>query len=699
MPFDNPKVSVIIPTYNRAQFIARALKSVFDQTFQDFEIIVVDDGSTDQTRGVLAFFEDRIRYVYQENSGVSIARNRGIQEARAEYIAFLDSDDYWSPDKLAEQVKVLDLFKNVGIVYGRMPIVNENGKQIGLKPAGISGKNFAELMEVWGDLPTSSVMTRKECFAKAGMFDPMLGTMEDIDLWLRISRFYDLFEIKGKPLAFYYRHSGQITRNPVDIYSNLIKINLKILRNFPKDAPRKIVKRRIIYYRYVLSRTYYGQRSFFKAWKSLSRALLVCPSVGTLLSKENDTFLTKSFIFIKPYAYWIMCSAKALFWDLFFPRRRNNRGVPPKILFVHEHHDNIAGQELSLLERLMGLRNIGISVAVILPGAGIFADLLKRNEFAVITLPLNRLNKKWPGPYLKTVFAINRIIREGHFSVVHCSGVYPAQYSYPAARLSGRPCVVHVNSTIYDTAALRSNLVPYTDFVFTVSDSVRQAVHSAIKIPADKVMTVYDGILDASIADLATSRLELRKQFNIAPEQQIVGQISSVIPRKGIECFIKMAGIIKDRFKNVKFLIVGRVYDERYKTQLVKLITELKLDDDIIFTGFQENFYRFIDLFDVNVLSSNAEGLSRVIVHAQTLGKVMVATDVGGSAEAIINNVTGMIVPPGNPAALAEVVLDLLNNPWKAKLIGEKAKTTASTKFNIDRHAQNLLDVYQRILI
>ncbi|MBM2835200.1 MAG: glycosyl transferase [Candidatus Brocadiaceae bacterium] len=97
---ENVQVSVVIPTYNRAPYVIMAIESVLAQSYQDYEIIVVDDGSTDGTRDVLEPYRDRIRYMYQDNKGVSAARNTGIQESRGEWIAFLDSDDEWLPNKL-----------------------------------------------------------------------------------------------------------------------------------------------------------------------------------------------------------------------------------------------------------------------------------------------------------------------------------------------------------------------------------------------------------------------------------------------------------------------------------------------------------------------------------------------------------------------------------------------------------------------
>ncbi len=306
-----PKVSVIIPTHNREKYISRALESVLGQTFRDYEIIVVDDGSTDSTPDILKSFNGRIKYVCQRKQGSGAARNRGIQEAKGEYIAFLDSDDYWVPEKLEEQVKVLDAHKNVGIVYARMPIVNEKGERLGTKPAGVSGRNFKELLEVWGDIPTSTVLTRRECFDRAGMFDTTLITMQDIDMWLRIARHYDLHEIENKVLAYYFRHSGQITQNRVKVYLGLVNIYTKLLNTYD-DIPKELMIRRIASNQYTLSREYYFEGMYADSLKNVAGAIKRHPLVGAFFINKDDAFPTKILKLIKPYGFLAVCFLKNL---------------------------------------------------------------------------------------------------------------------------------------------------------------------------------------------------------------------------------------------------------------------------------------------------------------------------------------------------------------------------------------------------
>ncbi len=301
-----PKVSVIIPTYNRMHLIARAIDSVLAQTFTDYEIIVIDDGSKDDTQQILQTYQTKIKYIFQDNQGISEARNRGIQESKGEYIAFLDSDDWWAPEKLTEQVKILNTHKNIGIVYSRMPIINEKGETIGMKPNGASGKNFKELLEIWGDLPTSTVLTRRECFDKVGTFDKDLPPMEDIDMWLRISQFYDLYEIEGKTLAYYYRHGTQITANPIKVYEGLTKIYKKILTQY-ENIPTHLIIKRLAEKQYSLSKAYYKKGLYSDSFKNLIQVLSHYPLVGKLFVHKYDSVLSRFLKIIKPYGFFCVC--------------------------------------------------------------------------------------------------------------------------------------------------------------------------------------------------------------------------------------------------------------------------------------------------------------------------------------------------------------------------------------------------------
>jgi glycosyltransferase involved in cell wall biosynthesis len=204
------KASVIIPTYNRGRFVREAVDSVLNQTFNDYEIVVVDDGSVDDTKEVLASYGNRIRYIYQTNSGVSAARNRGILSSNGEYVAFLDDDDLWLPRKLELQIKYLDEHPEVGLLFSNTntATTGEDLRFANKKMSQISkphrGKVFRELF-VENFIPCCSVVVRRICFDKVGLFDPSLRNAQDYDMWLRIARFFRVDYI-DQPLAIYRHH-------------------------------------------------------------------------------------------------------------------------------------------------------------------------------------------------------------------------------------------------------------------------------------------------------------------------------------------------------------------------------------------------------------------------------------------------------------------------------------------------------------
>jgi glycosyltransferase involved in cell wall biosynthesis len=219
-----PTVSVIIPTYNRRQLIARSIKSVLNQTYRDFELIIVDDGSTDGTSEVVAGFNDeRIRYIRcDENRGEAAARNMGIKAARCDYIAYQDSDDEWLPEKLARQMELLENAPpEVGVIYTGF-WKTENHRKIYIPFSWVNQKNgdiYKELLK--GNFVGSPVvLIKKECFDSAGLFDERLRNLVDWEMWLRISRHYH-FRCVDEPLAVAHYDADNISDNPNSLIESL----------------------------------------------------------------------------------------------------------------------------------------------------------------------------------------------------------------------------------------------------------------------------------------------------------------------------------------------------------------------------------------------------------------------------------------------------------------------------------------------
>lgn len=208
------RISVIIPTYNRGWIIKEAIDSVLTQNYPDFELIVVDDGSTDDTQNILAEYKSRIRILQQDNKGVSAARNYGIDKAGGDYIAFLDSDDIWLQNKIITQV---NFFKQdpSSLICQTEEIWVRNGKRVNPKKyhKKYSGIIFEKTLPRCLVSP-SAVMIKKSLIKEVGGFDETLPACEDYDLWLRISCRYPVHLIPAPLIIKRGGHSDQLSANP-----------------------------------------------------------------------------------------------------------------------------------------------------------------------------------------------------------------------------------------------------------------------------------------------------------------------------------------------------------------------------------------------------------------------------------------------------------------------------------------------------
>jgi glycosyltransferase involved in cell wall biosynthesis len=210
-----PKVSVIIPTYNCAHYLEQAIESAMNQTYRDLEIIVLDDGSTDNTSEVVRKYGTDIRYIRQANAGLPAARNRAIESSSGEFLAFLDSDDWWEPSKLAEQVPILEGDPELGLIYTDLRVVHDDGEIIpsflASRPLATSGYVFDRLLQSGFILP-STVLMRRTCLDQVGMFDESMRSHEDIELWLRVCQKWKV-ALVSQPLTHRRQGAANMTSN------------------------------------------------------------------------------------------------------------------------------------------------------------------------------------------------------------------------------------------------------------------------------------------------------------------------------------------------------------------------------------------------------------------------------------------------------------------------------------------------------
>ncbi len=283
----SPLVSVIVPAYNVAGFIKEALDSAFAQTFTDYEVIVINDGSPDsqELERVLEPYMERIHYIKQENRGLSGARNTAVRAARGQFIALLDADDAWLPDYLEAQTArmladtTLDVLYPDALVFGDAPE---------------AGKHFMELCPSEGDVTFESLvkqecnvmicsMARRETVLRVGLFDENLRSSEDFDLWLRITKAGGRIGYHRKVLARYRRRRGSLSSDPVWMCKHILMVLEKAERTLAlTEQARKVLDEAMTRFR-ALQRFHEGKRAFFegdakRAIEGLSEANLFLKS-------------------------------------------------------------------------------------------------------------------------------------------------------------------------------------------------------------------------------------------------------------------------------------------------------------------------------------------------------------------------------------------------------------------------------------
>lgn len=276
------RISVVLPTYNRAHFLQAAVDSVFNQTVPIHELILVDDGSTDETRAVVDRMSGPIRYVHQQNRGPAAARNRGMREAKGNWIAFQDSDDLWVADKIQAQISFLARNPHLEFLFGHLS--NFSGPREG-GPEILNHEVYAYLKSHASDLqdlfvwllvenpvPTPSVIFHRKCLEKVGYFDETLRCCEDYEYWLRFA-YHCRAGFIDKVLVKRRMHDENLINNYAFRFEQLLAVLELIPRKYPRlsGAAEAALCRALTKTRYRLGSWYFKERNFGQACQFLGR--------------------------------------------------------------------------------------------------------------------------------------------------------------------------------------------------------------------------------------------------------------------------------------------------------------------------------------------------------------------------------------------------------------------------------------------
>jgi len=290
----NPEVSVILATFNgeKKGFLEKSINSVLKQSYDDYELIIIDDGSTDNTKQLCQKFNNKkIKYYYHKNQGQTLSKNFGFSICKGKYICLIDDDDIWMNDKLEKQVKYYNnnKDKNIGILTTWMELIDINGNFIGYKKK-IEEGNVYEKIFYDNMVNVSSVMIKKEAIDKVGFFDPNLPLRQDWDLWIRISKYYEIHQLK-EILVKYRIHENNISKN-IDL---TVKYSELLLKKNLNAAPLSFNKKDI------LGNFYFEQsENFYANYRMKEFRTYLIKGIFNSVKRFHIRFLYKLLLSIMP---------------------------------------------------------------------------------------------------------------------------------------------------------------------------------------------------------------------------------------------------------------------------------------------------------------------------------------------------------------------------------------------------------------
>jgi glycosyltransferase involved in cell wall biosynthesis len=329
---------------------------------------------------------------------------------------------------------------------------------------------------------------------------------------------------------------------------------------------------------------------------------------------------------------------------------------------------------------------------------GDFLDEVVSLEIPICTYSIQSLHN--PGTLLQQLRLARFLIRH-QVEIVHTYGFYASVFALPAAKLARVPATVvsirDTGETLTDTQKRLQRLAcRFADSVLVNAEAVREWL-VAQGCAQSKITVIRNGIEPRQFQKTSG---RLRTELGIAPEQPLIGMISRLNRLKGTEYFLQAAAALAPRFPKVCFLVVGdsAPIDPEYKLHLERQAAELGLRNRVVFTGYRKDIAEILSELSVSVLPSLSEGLSNVLLESMAAGVPTVATRVGGNSELIENGISGLLIPPSDANALADALHHLLQDPRRARQLGQAASARIAERFSLTDMVQRTEEHYLKLL-
>jgi glycosyltransferase involved in cell wall biosynthesis len=366
------------------------------------------------------------------------------------------------------------------------------------------------------------------------------------------------------------------------------------------------------------------------------------------------------------------------------------------LLFTTITGQMIGGGQRSLLLILEKLNKKRFKPFLICPSEGDFTDKAEKLGIETTIIKTRSLKRFNFFSNAATIFKLIKFIKQKNIDLIHTDAPRQTFYAGIAARLAGKPLIWHVRISDPEENFYDKFLLTLSSKVIAVSKAVRERLEE-VAPRSDKFVVIYNGV-DLTEFSSQLPDKKIKEEFGIEDDLILVGTVGQLIPGKGQDIFLRAAAQVSKLFPNVKFIIVGDG-NEAYRKKLEDLSKELRIAEKVIFTGFREDIPQIMSSLDIFVLSStNLEGFSRVILEGMASRKPVIASRVGGNPEAVEDGKTGIIVPPEDPAPLADAILELVKNEDKRSQMGEAGRRRVEKLFSIEKNIAQIEKLYEELL-
>jgi phosphatidylinositol alpha-1,6-mannosyltransferase len=368
------------------------------------------------------------------------------------------------------------------------------------------------------------------------------------------------------------------------------------------------------------------------------------------------------------------------------------------ILFIYHNAQVFGGGDESLLALLSRLDRNRFNPYVLCTSSGLFTDKLKKLNIKFKIIYKDYLHNIGRIRLLFFLIRLCLFVKKNKIKLVHINSLGKLHYLTFLCKLMGICSIYHLRSLM-----VTRTLTKRTRFIINHSDKIiahcKHMKKTAIEagLYENKINVIYNGV-NLNEFNPEISGGKFRRELGIANNTNLIGMIGRIVPWKGYDDFIKAAKEVLKSIPDTKFVIVGEAPERSYLDKLIRLSEELGVKDKIIFTGLYSDTPRVFASLDLFVLSSWEEPFARVVLEAQASGKPVIGTNTGGTPEQIIDKVTGLLVPPKNPAYLAEAIIKLLRDKEKAKQMGTAGRKRVEQLFSIEKHVKAVESIYRNLL-